>query len=113
MQKINITVPLYKQKITVIVTENLNKALKKEKIPFNFDANLYGALTYTENTDSIYLFVGKDIDVSLIAHEAVHIVNEIFKRVRIVPDLDSDEPQAYLMGWLVGELNDKLIENKI
>lgn len=110
-RKIEIGVPLYQQTIVVIVTNNFNKTLKELDIPYNFDTNLYGALTYTDTPDSIYLFVNEfGNTISLLAHEAVHIVNEIFKRVRIVPDLDNDEPQAYLMGWLMGELSKELLD---
>ena len=42
---------------------------------------------------------------SLIAHESVHLVNHLFEDWGIKLDLDNDEPQAYLTGWFVEQID--------
>lgn len=47
-----------------------------------------------------------------VAHEAVHIVNMVFKHAGIKYDPANDEPQAYLTGWIVGEIHKAYTELK-
>lgn len=51
--------------------------------------------------------------IDTIVHEVYHIVNFIFEDLGIEPDLYNDEPGAYLMGWLAGEVHDALKGVKI
>lgn len=46
------------------------------------------------------------IDPGLIAHECVHAKNMIFERAGIKNSLINDEPEAYLMRWLVNTVTD-------
>jgi hypothetical protein len=39
-----------------------------------------------------------------IAHEALHVVNHIFKDVGIVANQDEDEHTAYLLSWIVEQI---------
>lgn len=50
-------------------------------------------------------FDKKHFDPDVIAHEAVHAVNMIYTFSEIKHDPDNDEPQAYLTGWIVGEIH--------
>ena len=43
----------------------------------------------------------KKIDVGILAHECFHLTNFIFEEKGIIPDVANDEPQAYLLGYLV------------
>jgi hypothetical protein len=43
------------------------------------------------------------ITPGVIAHEAFHLANMIFKYISAEPTFDNDEPQAYLIGWIVDE----------
>jgi hypothetical protein len=49
------------------------------------------------------IFRGKTTP-AMINHEIVHLVNRIFKDTGIRPDLDNDEPQAYLTGWFTKKI---------
>jgi len=40
-------------------------------------------------------------DPSVLAHEAVHVVNYLFAHAGVEPDVDNDEPQAYMIGYVV------------
>lgn len=41
------------------------------------------------------------IDASVVAHEAVHIKNLIYRRIGNEVDRHCDEPEAYLVEWIV------------
>ena len=89
---------------------------KKKKYKLKEDVNLYGAITFSSHKKSGYTryvmaFSGKTTP-SIIAHEAVHIVNHIYFDRKIDLDLINDEPQAYLLGWIVQKCHKFLKLNK-
>ena len=45
---------------------------------------------------------------SLIAHEATHLTNILFKDFGFKLDVDNDEPQAYLLAWFVEQIDEFL-----
>lgn len=111
----------------------MKKSIKKYKIPIYFgtlivlqdkddkriakEYNLVGteimaACTFTSyskdgHTEYIMAFFGKT-SPSIIAHEAVHTVNGIFRDRGIQLDANNDEPQAYLLGWIVDKCHKTL-----
>lgn len=50
------------------------------------------------------IFDASHYDTDTAVHEAVHIKNILFKECGVKHDFENDEPEAYFMGWLVGEL---------
>ena len=44
----------------------------------------------------------------IIAHEAKHLVNTIFVDVGVELDRYNDEPEAYLLGWIVNRIHELL-----
>jgi len=50
-------------------------------------------------------FDKKHFEPDTVAHEAVHIVNHVYHFSGIIHDPKNDEPQAYLTGWVVGEIH--------
>lgn len=50
-------------------------------------------------------FHKKHFEPDTVAHEAVHVVNMIYDYSGIRHDPKNDEPQAYLTGWIVGEIH--------
>ena len=60
--------------------------------------------TYTESAKSPFhvwaVFTDQRFSANTAAHEAVHVVNYIFRSRGIQADLQNDEPQAYLTGWV-------------
>lgn len=39
----------------------------------------------------------------IIAHEALHVTNMIWSRIGATMDIHNDEPQCYLIAWIVRE----------
>lgn len=50
------------------------------------------------------IFDPSHFDPATGSHEAVHIKNMIYQHAGIKHDFKNDEPEAYLLGWIVGEL---------
>jgi len=103
-------IPLYYGELKVVITNDFKKALTKLKIKFNptFKPNSYGAFVVPEDTDIITVFVKPKTTARIISHESVHIVNWVFKKCYINLDLENDEPQAYLTGWVVDKIHESL-----
>ena len=86
--------------------ERLNSIYKT-----NIKEEDYDAVVFTEVSNSSKFVVAiKKKDWSVIAHEAVHLVNSIFTSCGIELDRYNDEPQAYLMGWVIKQLDEFLKE---
>lgn len=103
-----INVPIYDCYLTIIFTKDLNEVVKKYKLEGNWGE--FGALTFEDNPKSRYYVTAfTDADhLSNIAHEVVHIKNNIFLGINAKVDLHNDEPEAYLTGWLFDQINNFL-----
>lgn len=111
MKKKIIPIPIYYNELVIIKCEDLNEVAIKYKLG---DVSKFGAFVFTANnknghTQYIVAF-DNNADGSLIAHECVHLVNEIYIDRGIQLDRQNDEPQAYLMGWLF-EQCEKFLNN--
>lgn len=73
----------------------------KEKSPENF-----GAITF--KIPGAYREIGVAFDeyedMSIMVHEAVHIVNFIFEECGVKLDTTNDEAQAYLTAWIFNQI---------
>ena len=58
------------------------------------------------------IFHASYLDSDTVAHEAVHIKNRIFEHAGILHDPKNDEPEAYLLGWIVKQITDATQEYK-
>ena len=106
MIKKTINIPIYQCKLTIILDKDLSYVTKKYK---TIDLSNYGAVTMRiPNKHSEYIIAFEYSEGSIIAHEVTHLVNYIFKDKGVELDLNNDEPQAYLTGWLF-----KMIEKAI
>lgn len=51
--------------------------------------------------DGDYVIYLRKKSLSTLAHECLHVTNMILERANVKVDLDNDEAQAYLLGWLM------------
>ena len=108
MIKKTINIPIYQCKLTIILDKDLSYITKKYK---TIDLSNYGAITMrVPNKYNEYIVAFEYSEGSIIAHEVAHLVNYIFKDRGVELDLNNDEPQAYLTGWLFKEI-DKFLNN--
>ena len=76
-----------------------------EKHNFVFEKSGMDAVSMSdldENEVTAYIIAVKEnVSASSVAHEALHVVNYMMKDRDMVPDLNNDEWQCYVLGWIV------------
>ena len=111
MKQKTIDIPIYKCKLTMILSENLNEIGKKYNI--ELDVSNFGAFTHKiESKYRHYLVVFNSDWRPNVVHEIVHIVNHIYLDSFMELDRINDEPQAYLSGWLYEQIDKFLLTFK-
>lgn len=112
MRSKTIEVPIYGCYLTIIFTKDLNEVVKKYKLSGNW--NEFGALTFEDKLKyRHYVVAFTDANhLSNIVHEIVHIKNYIFLGINAKVDIQNDEPEAYLSGWLFDQINNFLVTIK-
>jgi len=108
MKKRKFKIPIYFGTLIVIKTNDFKAVIKKyglDKSSSECDAFVFRIETKKRLR---YFAVFKKHNVSNIAHEAVHIVSDIFRDGGIIPDVKNDEPQAYLTGWVANKIHKTL-----
>lgn len=97
-----ISIPIYTGNVTFIIGEDF-KQLEEE---YNLQSTSgMDAITFNaekETLEVIVAFSGQQKQ-STIAHELLHVCHSIMKHHHISPSLENDEPEAYLLGWLIDE----------
>jgi hypothetical protein len=96
------SVPIYGGRLSVVVSDNFLQDMERYRCINSDDASLAraGAFAFEEDSNSWVVFTPKKSLVSIVAHEAVHVANFIFKERGMELDLDNDEGYAYLVGWI-------------
>lgn len=96
-------IPIYFDYLCVIHTQELGTIAKKHGLNME---HLLSAFTFKVDTEkrTTYYVVFKEAHLDIICHEAVHVVNMIFKDRGIYLDASNDEPQAYFTGWIVKKI---------
>lgn len=97
MKKKTIKVPLYPNKLVMYKCDDLKEIQELYDLS---DCSNHDAIVFEHKGLDIVAF-SKTISPSIIAHESLHITNNIFRSISAQPDLDNDEPQCYLLGWIV------------
>jgi len=66
-----------------------------------------GILTHN---DKCYFLLEDDgrISPGVIAHESKHLVNHIYSAIHCNLDIYNDEPECYLLGWIVDEVHNNI-----
>lgn len=108
MKSKTVKIPIYGGRLLIYFTDNLQSLNGKYNL-----GNVEGfeALSLDDGGRRYVIAFNDDPKASVIAHEAVHITNMIFKDVHVKLDINNDEPYAYLLEWVVEQV-DKF-KNKI
>lgn len=107
-----ISIPIYFGKLVIIFTDELERL--NPLYNTNIKEDDYDAVVFLDKPESNTVIVAiKKKDWSVIAHETVHVVNAIFLSCNIQLDRNNDEPQAYLTGWVIQQIDDFLKEVEI
>ncbi len=100
--------PLYKNHDIIILIGDLSKISKK----YDFLEDDGNDLAFTQqclinNNKSIIIAMNpkhSEFTLGIAAHECLHAVNMIFDTIGVIPTFDNDEPQAYLLEYLLNEV---------
>lgn len=111
-----IRIPIYHGILRVVLTDDFVESAKCLKIDNEgHDLSSLGAFvcasTDKNKETNFNVFFRTDVQHDLIAHEIVHLVNAIYVSRCISLDPNNDEPQAYLTGWITGQVYRILKEN--
>lgn len=107
MKQKTIDIPIYCCKLTIILDKDLSYVEKKYKTK---SLSNFGAVTLKDKNRYRHYVVGfTDANhLSNIAHEIVHLKNQIYVDCAMELDRYNDEPEAYLTGWLFDQINNFL-----
>ena len=107
MRKKTIEIPIYCCTLTMILDDDLSYVEKKYKTK---SLSSFGAVTLKDESNYRHYVVGfTDVNhLSNIAHEIVHLKNQIYIDCAMELDRYNDEPEAYLTGWLFDQINNFL-----
>lgn len=101
-------VPIYGGYL-VIEVGDLEELSKKYGV--DVDSSRYNALTVYQIKEGIRwnaVLIDKDATPGIIAHEAKHVVNDIFRTTGVKLDIDNDEAECYLLGWVVNRIHEEI-----
>jgi uncharacterized protein YlbG (UPF0298 family) len=103
MRKTTIDIPIYCCKLSIILDNDLSYVEKKYKTKSLSD---FGAVTLKEESKYRHFVVAftDATHLSNIAHEVVHLKNQIYIDCAMEVDRYNDEPEAYLTGWLFDQI---------
>lgn len=101
-----VIIPIYQCKLFIIITDDFVAAAKQAGFSLNKSFNTAAGIACRvsrKNGGCYFLGINKEYadDWSVIAHEALHITNFIFKDKGLKSDLSNDEAQAYLLQHIV------------
>lgn len=115
-------IPIYGGQLWVCVTksflgaveelENMIDVVLESNKDRASDLRKTSAITYQFYTPDgsfrVLVLIRPKTNINTVVHESLHIVNNIFQHCGIKYSLTNDEPQCYLLGWVVDQImNDK------
>jgi len=113
MKRIKSHLPIYGGQLLIIVAKNFTKAKKKYKVklPRSFDVEDTVAFVcsgWHKDKFSYVIFVKPNASKSTIAHECVHLTNEVYLHIHSPLKRNNDEHQAYITGYFVEQVHKAL-----
>jgi len=112
MIKKRIKIPIYLGYLIIIVTKRLKKIVRKYNVisTTDLDSDAFSfRLVNKKRVVKYYCVLRPKTKPGVIAHEANHLVNMIFKDDCIMLDTLNDEAQSYFLQWIVKQI-DKTIK---
>ena len=106
MRKKKIEIPLYFGDLIIIQTNDIQKINKKYNLGLSKSIFIEAVVFVNPKKSGwsrYYMVFGEVISSRTIAHESNHAVNRIFLDRSIDLDHENDDPQCYLLGWIVAE----------
>lgn len=112
MKKIKI--PIYGGNLIIDVVESMEEGFKKYNI--NCSSYQYEAISIKliiQGKREYIVLIKENASPGTIAHEAKHTVNNIFGHIGQDLDINNDEAECYLLGWIVNRIHEKLNDYRL
>lgn len=109
--KKRITIPIYGGSFTIHATDNFEKTLSS--IGYEGELICDAATVFDTSRNFDLVFWADRIQHGLIAHEAFHLTMRIMSHINKPYDLHNDEPEAYLIQFIITEIYKFLKANNI
>jgi len=101
----------YVVELWIIITDNptidvpkLNKKYKGIDITWEDTTAAWTNDHFYEDNILAVVFDTFHWEVNTVVHEAVHVQNRTYEHAGAKLDTKNDEPQAYMLGWIVDEI---------
>lgn len=101
-----VNIPIYEVELEFIKTKDIISVASD--MGFNVSGNVTAFAASNSSSDKEPLFrivLSKKADQGVIAHECLHIVGMLYEYIGAKLDEVNDEPQCYLLQFLVDECN--------
>ena len=107
-------IPIYYGDLIIYQVENSTDIIPKDYLLENSEGYSAYCKFKLVNGYNKCIIIFKEVSHEIIAHEALHITNGILLHAGVSADFNNDEPQAYLLGWVVKQIYNtvKLDEKK-
>ena len=97
--KKNINIPIFRLKLKIVVVDDIEEALE---INPNIDTEV-DSLVIDNNNGTATIIIASN-DMSVIAHECLHVKNAVWNRIGYSPNPLNDEVDAYLLDYIMTEV---------
>nr|DAQ68398.1 MAG TPA: hypothetical protein [Crassvirales sp.] len=97
--KKNIIIPIFRLKLEIVVVDDIKEALG---IVPNIDTGIDSCVI--DHNNGIVTIVIASNDMSIIAHECLHVKNSVWSRIGYFPQASNDEVDAYLLDYIMTEV---------
>ena len=107
-------IPLYGGKLFIHVTKDMENTL--DEVGFKEELNCDACCLHDVGATSArydLIFKKGAITHGVIAHECFHLTHRIMNGINKAYDITNDEPEAYLIHFLVDKVYEFLKDNKI
>lgn len=100
-----VLIPIYFGTLIMVQDNDFTKASYRFGVELDnlFEAVVFHKITKDGFTE-YYVVFKENPSLQVIVHEIVHIVNRIYSDRNIRLDPLNDEPQAYLSGWVMKQI---------
>ena len=97
--KKNINIPIFRLKLKIVVVDDIEEALEIDT-NINTEAD---SLVIDHNNGKATIIIASN-DMSIIAHECLHVKNAVWNRIGYSPNPLNDEVDAYLLDYIMTEV---------
>ena len=97
--KKNINIPIFRLKLKIVVVDDIEEALE---IDTNINTEV-DSLVIDHNNGTATIVIASN-DMSIIAHECLHVKNAVWNRIGYSPNPLNDEVDAYLLDYIMAEV---------